>query len=162
MAPGPVISAEKMKGSYGQEVAAFCLCLEGGKGVALDPFRNVQGAHNGPGSELEGQFPVEKHRVPSAWSSLVALGLSLQTRVSSAVLRLSCYRAFLLILSASRFLVYMFHHLSAGGLYANSLCCVHVCMRVCFCRPEVNHECSSGDIFLVMITHWPESHISLG
>lgn len=53
MAPGPVISAEKMKGSYGQEVAAFC--LEGGKGVALDSFGNFQGAHNGPGSELEGQ-----------------------------------------------------------------------------------------------------------
>lgn len=55
MAPGPVISVEKMKGSYGQKVAAFCLCLEGGKGVALDLFGNVQGAHNGPGSELEGQ-----------------------------------------------------------------------------------------------------------
>lgn len=55
MAPGPVISAEKMKGSHGQEVAAFCLCLEGGKGVALDSFGNVHGAHSRPGSELEGQ-----------------------------------------------------------------------------------------------------------
>ena len=55
MAPGPVISAEKMKGSYGQEGAAFCLFLEGGKGVALDSFGTVQGAHNGPSSELEGQ-----------------------------------------------------------------------------------------------------------
>lgn len=79
-----------------------------------------------------------------------------------SVLRLSCYRAFLLVLSVSRLLVYMFQHLSAGGLYANSLCCVHVCVHVCLCRPEVNHECSSGDISLVLVTHWPESHINLG